>query len=146
VIVLVRHAEKASDAPDAVLSPVGHARARCLARVLGDLGITHVFSTEVARTRETVTPLATQLGLTPAAIPAADGKQWIDTLRGLAPGSIALVAGHSNTIPDLVAALDAGPVTVDHHEYDWMFVIALPGTGAPTLLRTHYCPAERAPS
>jgi hypothetical protein len=41
----VRHAEKLSMARDAVLSPQGHKRADCLARILGDAGIQVIFAT-----------------------------------------------------------------------------------------------------
>ncbi len=140
-IILVRHAEKVSDDRDAALSDVGRARAQCLAKVLDDVAVTHVLSTEFARTRDTVAPLAARRSLTAESIPADDKTKWLDTLRGLPPGAIAVVAGHSNSIPALAAELGADGVAIDHAEYDWMFVVSLPETGTPTVLRTHYCPA-----
>ncbi len=141
VVVIVRHGEKESEDPNAVLSAVGHARAQCLARVLGDAGVTHVFATEYVRTQETVAPLAALRALTPTVIPANEGARWIERLRGLAPGSIAVVAGHSNSIPTLLAELGAGKHDVGHDAYDWMFVVTLLDDGDPIVLRTHYCPA-----
>lgn len=140
VVVVVRHAEKVSEERDAALSPVGHARAACLAKVLADLGVTHAFHTEFQRTRDTVGPMAAAASVVPEVIPADAKDAWVGKLRGLPPGSIAVVAGHSNSIPGLVAALGAGEVTVEHDAYDWMFVIALPDADPPTLLKTHYCP------
>jgi phosphohistidine phosphatase SixA len=139
-IVIVRHAEKQSEDPNAELSAVGHARAQCLAKVLGDAAVTHVFATEFKRTQDTVAPLAARHSLTPTVIPANEGTRWIDTLRSLAPGSIAVVAGHSNSIPAVLAELGASQLEVAHDAYDWMFVLSLPAEGAPVLLRTHYCP------
>lgn len=139
MIVVVRHAEKQSEDPNAELSAVGHARAQCLARVLGDAAVTHVLATEFKRTQDTVAPLAARRSLTTTVIPANEGARWIETLRGLTPGSIAVVAGHSNSIPALLAELGAGPIDVGHDDYDWMFVLSLPDEGAPVLLRTHYC-------
>src|SRR5947209_10568991 len=64
-IFLVRHAEKLSAAPDALLSPAGEKRAACLARTLKDSGITQIYVTEVKRTLQTATPLAKTLKITP---------------------------------------------------------------------------------
>lgn len=139
-IVFVRHAEKASEDRDAKLSDEGHARARCLAQVLTDAAITHAFTTEFERTQQTLAPLVASRSLAPTVIPADGRDAWIAALRGLPAGSIAVVAGHSNSIPALLAELGAGDVTIDHGAYDWMFVLSLPNEGPPTLLRTHYCP------
>ena len=140
-IVFVRHAEKASDDRDAKLSEAGHARARCLAQVLRDAAITHAFTTEFERTQQTLAPLLVGRSLSPTVISADGHDAWIAGLRELPVGSIAVVAGHSNTLPALLADLGAGEVTIDHEAYDWMFVLSLPDDGLPTLLRTHYCPA-----
>ncbi len=138
-IVLVRHAEKQSEERDPALSTIGQARARCLAEVLADVGVTHLFNTEFRRTHETLAPLAERVHLTPKQLPAAATTEWLAALRGLSPGALAVVAGHSNSIPGLVAALDAGEVTIEHGDYDWMLVVSLPDRGSPTLLRLHYC-------
>lgn len=45
-IFLVRHAEKASAAADAQLSPEGEKRAECLAATLKDAGIKQIYVTE----------------------------------------------------------------------------------------------------
>jgi phosphohistidine phosphatase SixA len=140
-IVFVRHAEKENDDRDAKLSETGHARARCLAQVLGDAAITHAFTTEFERTKQTLAPLVERRALAPTAIPAEGHDAWLSALRGLPAGAIAVVAGHSNTVPNLLAALGVGEITIDHGAYDWMFVVSLPDAGPPTLLRTHYCPS-----
>lgn len=144
IVVLVRHGEKQSEARDAALSPAGVARAACLADALAELGVTHVFTTEFARTRDTAGPLAARLGLTPEVVPAAEKDAWLDRLNALPPGAIALVAGHSNTVPELVAALGAGEVAIAGDTYDKLFAVVLPEHGAPTLLRLHYCTAPKA--
>lgn len=139
IVVLVRHGEKQSEDRDAALSPAGVARATCLADTLAELGVTHVFTTEFARTRDTAAPLAARLGLTPEVVPAADEAAWRERLGALPPGAIALVAGHSNSVPALVAALGAGEVAIAGDTYDKLFAVVLPERGAPTLLRLHYC-------
>lgn len=144
IVVLVRHGEKQSEDRDAALSPAGIARAACLADTLAELGVTHVFTTEFARTRDTAAPLAKRLGLTPEVVPAADETAWRERLGALPPGAIALVAGHSNTVPALVAALGAGEVAIAGDTYDKLFAVVLPEHGAPTLLRLHYCSTPKA--
>lgn len=144
IVVLVRHGEKQSEDRDAALSPAGVARAACLADTLAELGVTHVFTTEFARTRDTAAPLAKRLGLTPEVVPAADEAAWRERLAALPPGAIALVAGHSNTVPALVAALGAGEVAIAGDTYDKLFAVVLPEHGPPTLLRLHYCAAPKA--
>ena len=69
---MVRHAEKASDTKDALLSAQGNERAECLAHFLGDAGIRSILVTRVVRTQQTAEPLAKKLGLTPTIFDADD--------------------------------------------------------------------------
>ena len=58
-VFLVRHAEKSKDDPrDPSLSAAGQQRARRLAELLAQEKITHLFSTPLKRTQETLAPLA----------------------------------------------------------------------------------------
>ena len=68
VVYLVRHAEKSESTDrDGSLGPplneAGRARAAVLVEVLAAEKITHIFSTDYRRTRETAQPLADSLGL-----------------------------------------------------------------------------------
>jgi broad specificity phosphatase PhoE len=143
-IFLVRHAERAdtaSGAPatmgtDPSLSEAGHARARALARMLKDAGITAIFVTEYKRTQQTAAPLAQALGVAPAEIAAKDIGALIARLEQTA-GS-ALVVGHSNTVPDIVKALGvATPIAIADDEFDNLLVVS-PGQPAPRLIRLRY--------
>lgn len=106
--VLVRHAEKANDDPrDPSLSAAGVARAQRIAESLHRTPLQAVYATSYRRTRQTAEPSARDHGLAvriydasaPAGVVAAE-------LRAL-PAGVALVVGHSNTIPQLAAALCA---------------------------------------
>jgi broad specificity phosphatase PhoE len=144
VIVFVRHAEKQSDDGDAPLSAAGHARAECLAQTLGDAAITHAFTTELQRTKDTLAPLLAAHSITPTVISTDATSQLVDTLRALPPAAIAVVAGHANTIPDVLAELGAERIAFDKSDYDWLFVLALPSAGPPTLVRARYCVIDRS--
>ena len=139
VVVLVRHAEKAQDDPrDPNLSEAGHRRAQAVAAMFGPAGVTHLFSSEYRRTRQTLAPMAEESGLEVKVIPAEDGEAQVAALRELPPGSVAIVAGHSNTVPALVRGLggdlqgteqtEHGEM-LQHEEYDRMFVVILPPRG-----------------
>jgi phosphohistidine phosphatase SixA len=105
-VVLVRHAERADDDPrDPTLSPRGAARAEALATLLVNAGVTHLFTSEYRRTQLTVAPLAARLGLTPMVRKGRELTQLAQELGGLPAGSVAVVAGHSNTVPALARAL-----------------------------------------
>ena len=59
VVFVVRHTEKAKDgSKDPDLTEAGRRRAEELASLLGQSGLTHLYSSEFRRTRETVGPLA----------------------------------------------------------------------------------------
>ena len=65
-IILIRHAEKVKNASvdGPFLLPEGQARARALVEVLGDKGVTAIYSPKLGRNIKTVQPLADKLGLT----------------------------------------------------------------------------------
>jgi phosphohistidine phosphatase SixA len=121
-VFLVRHAEAAAGTTrDPDLSETGRARARHLATVLHDVAVTHLFASEYRRTQQTLAPLAAQCGQEVRTIPARDADGLIQQLRRLPGGSVAVVAGHSNTIPDLVRRLGGTPTGLEHHpEHGWM--------------------------
>jgi broad specificity phosphatase PhoE len=136
VIVVVRHAEKASTGGnDPELSVAGQKRADALARILKDSQITAVFVTEFKRTQQTAAPTARAAHVSPTVVPAGDTPGLVSKLRAL--NGNALVVGHGNTIPDLVKELGiATPITIPEDDYTEIFVVSL--TDPPQLLRLHY--------
>lgn len=146
-VFVVRHAEKADDGTkDPPLLPEGVERARCLARTLNDVGVTHVFATDLQRTELTVGPTATGQGVEVVRLPASDTASLAEALRGLPAGSIALVAGHSNTIPNLTELLGA-PLQglnekghIPELEHDRLIELVLTeGVAAAPVLQLRYC-------
>jgi broad specificity phosphatase PhoE len=104
-VLLVRHAEALADGQDPDLAPQGLERARCLAAALRAEHVTHVFASPWKRTQQTVAPLAKEQGLTVLERDPMDAKALADELAALPEGSVALVVGHSNTLPLLAKAL-----------------------------------------
>lgn len=147
-VILVRHGEKADDDPrDPGLSAAGEARARTLARLLGQAGVTHLFTSEFRRTRATLAPLASAAGHEPTIVPAADPAALLAALAALPAGSVAVIAGHSNTVPALVTGLGgevhgtvaspAGPLLPDD-AYDRLFMVVRPVRGQVQTLELRY--------
>jgi broad specificity phosphatase PhoE len=135
-IFLVRHAEKADASVDPNLSVAGQKRARRLANVLKDAGISKIFVTELKRTKQTAKPLALLLSLTPQVVSSNNTTQLIAQLAA-SSGNI-LVVGHSNTIPQVISGLGiTTPIQILEGDYDNLFVL-LRKPPPRRLIRLHY--------
>jgi broad specificity phosphatase PhoE len=138
-VFVVRHAEKTDDTAQALLSAVGHARAQALARWLRDAGVSAVYTSEVARTRQTAEPLCALRGIKPTVWPAADPTGLVAHMQKEHKGDVVTIVGHSNTVPLLLRALGvAPPITIAPDEYDNLFVVVPRKEGPPVLLRLRY--------
>ena len=135
VVYLVRHAEKLDDSRDPPLSDAGKARAEELARTLADAGVTHVWSTDFARTRSTAAPAAARAGLQVQVYDPSKAREFVEQLKRT-PGRH-LVVGHSNTTPALVQLLGGTPgAAISDTEYDRLYIVVIdPGGTTSTLLR-----------
>ena len=103
--ILVRHAEKASDGTnDPDLKPEGFKRAESFAVLFGKADITAIYSTNYKRTRNTVAPLANAKGITVETYAAMKVAELQSLLTKHEGGTI-VIAGHSNTIPEIANAL-----------------------------------------
>ncbi len=142
--VLVRHAEKGTDsAQDPALSEAGVERAKELARHLEHAGVTHIFTSEFRRTRETAAPLAIKTGIVATASSAKDLAALQSALQSLPRNSLALVVGHSNTVPGLVKLLagkssERVELALNETDYDRLFVVTQWGEGQASLLSLRY--------
>jgi broad specificity phosphatase PhoE len=139
--IVVRHGEKATDNPeDPALSPAGQARATRLAVLLADEPITTVYATEFRRTQQTAKPTADQhrvpvthyFSKGPIAELAA---QW---LRRHRQGTV-LIVGHSNTVPEIVAALSGQNVEpISDHQFNRLFRVDIGSDGVARLTQREY--------
>ena len=143
-IVVVRHAEKVEGAgADPPLTAAGEARAALLASMFGDARqpghIDAIYVSPALRNRLTAAPLAARLGLTPTVTPAGDPRSLVRRLLRDHPGGRILVVGHSDTVPDIVAALTGQRIPpIGKEEYGTMYVITVPRIGHANFLRLNY--------
>ena len=136
VVVIVRHAEKATNAgKDPDLSLAGRARADGLARILKDSDITAIFTSEFKRTQETAAPTATSVHVAPIVVAAKDTAALVAKLHQL--NGNALVVGHGDTIPNIIKALGIkSPISIPDEDYSELLIVTL--SDKPQLLRLHY--------
>ncbi len=130
---IVRHAEKApavagmsSDVP---LSEEGKKRAVALKEILKNENIHSIYSTPFIRTKSTVQPLADfKLILIQLYSPKDTVDQFIAKLKSIKKGTV-LIAGHSNTVDDLVNKMMGQTLLSDlqETEYDNLFIIKRKG-------------------
>jgi probable phosphoglycerate mutase len=146
-IFLVRHAEKATEANEASvpLSVAGRARAERLAELLANAGITGIYATEPDRARQTAEPLARarKLDIRGYSPRDAEGKSAprlvVDRIKKDAPTGTVLVVGHSNTVPEILAALGhAEKVEIPSSQFDDLFLVVPREGASPTVLRLKY--------
>ncbi|MFC3551171.1 SixA phosphatase family protein [Lysobacter cavernae] len=134
--ILVRHAEKVGDgSDDPALTEAGRVRADALARRFADAPLSSVYSTGYRRTQQTAAPTALAHELTVVTYAAKQpASEFAGLLRREHAGQQVLVVGHSNTIPDIAAALCACRVAaMPETEYDRLITVRIDATGQATL-------------
>ena len=127
-VLLVRHAEKVATDPEEPLSREGVARAGMLMNTVVMSGATAVFSTNYLRTRGTVSPYAKLMGLP---IENYDDAGALAALIGREHrGDVVLIAGHGNTVDDIMIAMGAGVPAGDIEDFDNLYVVTKSESGA----------------
>ncbi len=139
VIYLVRHAEKdAEPAADPPLTPRGLARAEDLPRLIRLDALVAIYSTPLRRTRDTVGPTAAAAGLDITEYAAGDPAGLVAGLRVHRGGAV-LVAGHSNTLPEILSLLGVmDELVIADDEYGDLFIVTIPGQGKAFLQRERF--------
>ena len=131
-VIIVRHAEK-SDTPigDVSLNSDGQLRAESLIDVAEVAGVTLIYATQYARTRQTAEPLAVQLGLRVNLFevdhsgPQRYAKDLAQKIMSDHIGETVLIVSHSNTIPLIIEELGAGMIaSIPDDEYGDLFIIS----------------------
>ena len=146
-VILVRHAEKNIEPnnPDPDLSPAGQLRAQELVRVLGAAGVNAIYGTQYKRTQQTARPLADRLGLPVNIIDAKKTQDLVNSIRTTNRGQTVFVAGHSNSVPEIITALGGGSFPeIPDSEYDNMFIVTIYKSGSAKVTKIKYGSASPA--
>ncbi|MFL6658201.1 MAG: SixA phosphatase family protein [Massilia sp.] len=130
IIYVSRHAEKAAEGKDPVLTTQGQARAAHLAHLLRNTGITQVFSTDTMRTRQTAMVTAAQAGLQVQLYDAGKPALVIEKIK--AATAPVLLIGHSNTVPELVKLLGGTATPMGDDEFDRLYQVIIAADGSVT--------------
>jgi phosphohistidine phosphatase SixA len=152
ILLVTRHCEKdpAGDPRDPSLSEAGRKRAEALQQLVAPQGVDLALASEYKRAQETAAlACKTAKPTAPRAVPAADEKQLYAAIDALPAGQTALVVGHSNTVPGVLAHYGAALTGADgkpmammpEDEFGTLFVLTLPPTGsgkAVSMLKLHY--------
>jgi hypothetical protein len=139
-ILLVRHADidLPPASPDPSLNDAGRERARSLAHVVGPAGVTAVFTSALARTKQTAAPALAILGIKACVMP--DPRIVAGEIRAGEHGAVVLIVGHSNTVPGVIGALGVPeplPV-IGEHDFDNLFLVSLGESAGAGLLALKY--------
>lgn len=126
-LYLVRHAEKQVDGTkDPSLTRCGQDRAEQLAKMLTNVDIEVVYSTQYKRTMATASPTALTKNLTVEQYSPKQLTQFAQELKQLKQN--ALIVGHSNTTPQLTSLLINEKVaSMTEQEYQHLFQVNIVG-------------------
>ena len=141
-IILVRHAEKIADdmnGIDVPLSKAGQERARLLAEMLKDSGITVIYASDTVRTRDTARPTAKVLRLPIKMLDQRNPAAAVKRMQRENADDIVLIVGHADTLPSLLEALGyRREIRIPSNDYTNFFVV-IPHPGkAPSVIRVGY--------
>ena len=116
VFYVMRHLHTPAGERDPDLTAEGQRQAALLAgRFAGEAPAT-IYVSDFRRTRQTAAPLAARLGLTPIVYDPADTPGLIARVR--AGPTPALIIGHSNTVPEIIAQLGGvRPAPLVHEDF-----------------------------
>src|SRR5437899_4827451 len=145
-VILIRHAEKIIDPNnnDVDLSPAGQARAQEIARMFGDAGVNAIYATQYKRTQQTVKPLADKIGVPVTVMNSKSTGDLLAQIRAQHSGQTIFIAGHNNTVPEIIAAL-GGPQypIIPESEHDNLFIVTVYRTGKAKVVKMKYGSASQ---
>lgn len=126
-IYVVRHLHTPAGERDPDLTEAGRSAAASLAGLMEKRRIAAIYVSDYQRTRQTAAPLAARLGLVPIVYDPADTPSLVARVRaGPLP---ALIVGHSNTVPGVIAALGGtAPGPLAHEDFGDVWRVAPDGS------------------
>jgi broad specificity phosphatase PhoE len=144
VVLIVRHAEKATDAEDSPLTDAGTQRAQALVSVAENAGVSAIYTTQFRRNHETAKPLSDRMNVAVTEMPVdlqnpGDyGKRLARDILEKHAGQTVLIVGHSNTVPLIIDALTGRTGSVGDVAYHDLFIVTIPPSGQASLIKAEY--------
>jgi len=144
VVIVVRHADKASEAEDSPLNEAGLQRAQALAGVAEGAGVRAIYTTQFKRNHDTARPLAERTGVAVTEVPVnlqnpGDyGKRLAAEIMEKHRGQTVLVVGHGNTIASIIEGLTGRAQPLGDIQYSDLFIVTVPPSGQAGLVRAQY--------
>lgn len=119
---VMRHLHTPEGVTDPDLTPEGQRAAQQLASWFGDRPPATIFVSSTRRAKQTAAPLAAKLGITPRNYDPGNSALLVsEALKEPPP---VLIVGHSNTVPDIVAALGGErPAPLVHEDFGDIWTI-----------------------
>ncbi|HYH85434.1 MAG TPA: phosphoglycerate mutase family protein [Pyrinomonadaceae bacterium] len=142
-VLIVRHAEKASDADDSPLTEAGVQRAQALVRVAEDSGASAVYTSQFKRNHDTAKPLSERLGVAVTEVPVNQspgdyGKTLAGNILEKHSGKTVVVIGHSNTIAATIEGLTGRAAGVGDVQYGDLFIVTVPPSGPASVIKARF--------
>jgi hypothetical protein len=141
-VILIRHADReASDQ----LNELGRQRARILVEEVKDMGITAIYSPDLARNLDTARPLAETLGIEITLTPAVSllaGSQIVDEIMAKHAGKTVLWVGNASGnlqyIYSRLGGRGVGPL-----EYGDLYILRIPDRGPTDVIKRRFGPPSQ---
>ena len=143
-ILILRHAEKASDADDSPLAEAGIQRAQALVRVAEGAGVSAIYSSQFKRNLDTAKPLSDRLGIPVTQVPvnltspSEYGKMLAKEIVEKHSGQVIVVVGHSNTIASTIEELAGREYPIESVEYSDIYIVTIPPSGEGGVIKVQY--------
>lgn len=138
--ILLRHAETSGTGTDPVLSVAGQARAETLRRIMSNVPLAAIYSTNFNRTLQTAQPTAMEKMLSTTIYNSSALSPFVDGVLAEHHGGTVMVLGHSNTTPALLNVLVGANIysTFPDTEYDNLFIVTVFEKGRAEVLHLKY--------
>jgi hypothetical protein len=136
-IILIRHVERDNFF---IVTAQGHERARALVTAVGGMGITAIYSPDLARNLDTVKPLAKHLGLDITLIPRLSKKaadELVSQILAKHAGEVILLVGNGSgnlrALHHHLGAAGEGP-----YAYGDLFIYEIPEQGPVKIVKSRF--------
>jgi len=136
-VILIRHAERDNFF---ALTAQGHKRAKALVDAVSDMGITAIYSPDLERNLDTVTPLANHLGIDITLTPKINKPMVDKIVREILTqhtGEVVLLVGNGSgnlrSLHHRLGGTGDGP-----YQYGDLYIYTIPDQGPVKIIKSRY--------